>query len=160
MRTFAIISSLAAAAAAQQICDQYGTAVGGPYIVNNNLWGMDAGTGSQCTTVNSLSDSGAQWSTTWTWDGGQDNVKSYANSGLNSFDKKLVSEVSTIPTSAQWSYDNTNIRANVAYDLFTAADVNHETSSGDYELMIWYVLIFPPFVLPLAPDHLLIPFLS
>ena len=32
---------------------------------------------------------------------------------------------------------NQNIRANVAYDLFTAANSGHGTSSGDYELMIW-----------------------
>ncbi|KAK2763057.1 Endoglucanase-1 [Arachnomyces sp. PD_36] len=138
MKTFAIISSLAAAVAAQEICEQYGTATGGPYIVNNNLWGKDSATnGSQCTNVVSLSDSGAQWSTTWTWEGGDDDVKSYANSGLASFEKKLVNDVSTIETSVEWSYDNTDIRANVAYDLFTAADVNHETSSGDYELMLW-----------------------
>lgn len=36
-----------------------------------------------------------------------------------------------------WVYDTNNIRCNVAYDLFTAANINHDTSSGDYELMVW-----------------------
>jgi xyloglucan-specific endo-beta-1,4-glucanase len=40
-------------------------------------------------------------------------------------------------SAAAWSYSGTNVRANVAYDLFTAADPNHATHSGDYELMIW-----------------------
>ncbi|KAI1049656.1 hypothetical protein LB505_011698 [Fusarium chuoi] len=39
-------------------------------------------------------------------------------------------------SAAAWSYSGTNVRANVAYDLFTAADPNHVTYSGDYELMI------------------------
>lgn len=42
-----------------------------------------------------------------------------------------------MPTSIQWSYDNYNVRANVAYDIFTAQDPNHVNSSGDYELMVW-----------------------
>lgn len=105
--------------------------------MNNNLWGESAGSGSQCTKVNSISGSGVGWSTTWTWSGGSSSVKSYANSGV-AFTKKLVSQVGSIPTSAQWGYDNTNINADVEYDLFTAADINHVTYSGDYELMIWY----------------------
>ncbi|CEJ57726.1 Putative Endo-1,4-beta-D-glucanase [Penicillium brasilianum] len=117
-------------------CTQYGSYTSGAYSVNNNLWGESAGSGSQCTKVNSISSSGVSWSTTWTWSGGSSSVKSYANSGL-SFNKKLVSQVGSIPTSVQWSYDNTNINADVSYDLFTAADINHVTYSGDYELMIW-----------------------
>jgi xyloglucan-specific endo-beta-1,4-glucanase len=124
------------ALAATQLCDQYGSQTSGAYSVSNNNWGKDAGTGSQCTTVNSIGSNGVSWSTKWTWSGGQNNVKSYANSG-RTFTKKLVSQVSSIPSSVSWSYDNTNIRADVAYDLFTAADINHVTYSGDYELMIW-----------------------
>lgn len=125
-----------AAAFAQEICEQYGTVSDGGYIVNNNLWGQDSGQGNQCTTVDSISGDGVAWHTTWTWSGGDNAVKSYANSGLI-LDPVLVSDTSSIPSTAQWSYDNTDITANVAYDLFTAADQNHETYSGDYELMIW-----------------------
>lgn len=127
------------AALAQELCEQYGVQTGGGYIVNNNLWGQDSGTGSQCTTVDSISGSGVEWHTTWTWSGGEDSVKSYANSGLQ-FDPVLVRDTSSMQSTADWSYDNTEITANVAYDLFTAADKNHELSSGDYELMIWWVV--------------------
>lgn len=51
--------------------------------------------------------------------------------------KKLISNIGSLPSSAQWSYTGNNIRANVAYDLFTASNPNHDTSSGDYELMVW-----------------------
>lgn len=133
--TFAAIVSLANAQTST-LCAQYASYTSGAYSVNNNLWGESAGSGSQCTKVNSISGSGVSWSTTWTWSGGSSSVKSYANSDV-AFTKKLVSQVNSIPTSVQWSYDNTNINADVAYDLFTAADINHVTYSGDYELMIW-----------------------
>lgn len=134
--TFATILSVANAQIST-FCAQYGSYTSGAYSVNNNLWGEGAGSGSQCTKVNSVSGSGVSWSTTWTWSGGSSSVKSYANSGV-AFTKKLVSQVNSIPTSVQWNYDNTNINADVSYDLFTAADINHVTYSGDYELMIWY----------------------
>nr|AAM77715.1 endoglucanase [Aspergillus luchuensis] len=138
MKAFHLLAALSGAAVAQQaqLCDQYATYTGGVYTINNNLWGKDAGSGSQCTTVNSASSAGTSWSTKWNWSGGENSVKSYANSGL-SFNKKLVSQISHIPTAARWSYDNTCIRRGRAYDLFTAADINHVTWSGDYELMIW-----------------------
>ncbi|KAJ5569400.1 endoglucanase-1 [Penicillium hetheringtonii] len=121
----------------QTLCDQYGYYASGSYSVNNNIWGKDTGTGSQCSYVNSVSGSGISWYTTWTWSGGENNVKSYPNSGLVNLNKQHVSQITSIPSSVKWSYDNTNIRADVSYDLFTAADINHNTYSGDYELMIW-----------------------
>ncbi|KAJ5819794.1 endoglucanase-1 [Penicillium riverlandense] len=133
--TFMTLFSVAAAQS-QTLCSQYAAATSGAYSVNNNLWGESAGSGSQCTYVDSLSSSGASWSTTWTWSGGDNSVKSYANSDF-ALNKMLVSQISSIPTSVQWGYDNTDIRADVSYDLFTAADINHVTYSGDYELMIW-----------------------
>ncbi|GFF44628.1 endoglucanase-1 [Aspergillus lentulus] len=136
MKTFAILGALFSSALAQTLCDQYATYSNGRYTVNNNLWGKSSGSGSQCTYVDSISNSGVGWHTTWTWSGGDNQVKSYANSQV-SLTKKLVSQIGSIPTTVQWSYDNTNTRADVAYDLFTAADINHVTYSGDYELMIW-----------------------
>ena len=137
MKTTTFFATFASTALAQQLCDQYGTDHQAPYTVNNNLWGMDMGSGSQCTTVDSIGGDGVKWHTSWNWSGGDGQVKSYANSGVD-FEKKLVSDVATIPTSVTWSYDNTSINADVSYDLFTAADINHVTYSGDYELMIWY----------------------
>lgn len=138
MKSIIAFSAAVSVATAQvsSFCTQYGTYSSGSYSVNNNLWGEDAGSGSQCTDVNSISGSGVSWSTTWSWSGASSSVKSYANSDL-AFTKKLVSNIGSIPTSVQWNYDNTNINADVSYDLFTAADINHVTYSGDYELMIW-----------------------
>lgn len=143
MMTTGLSIAFAATAFAQEqtLCDQYGYYSSGNYAVNNNLWGEDNGTGSQCTYIDSISDSGISWYTTWNWSGGSSNVKSYANSGYIGQMQMYVSDISSIPTSVEWSYDNTDINADVSYDLFTAADVNHDTSSGDYELMIWYVCL-------------------
>ncbi|RAO65734.1 uncharacterized protein BHQ10_001746 [Talaromyces amestolkiae] len=132
-----ILLGLASAAYAQSLCSQYSSYTSGQYTVNNNLWGESSGSGSQCTYVNSISNSGVSWSTTWAWQNSNSQVKSYANSQLSGLTKKLVSNIGSIPTSVQWSYSNTNINADVSYDLFTAADINHVTYSGDYELMIW-----------------------
>jgi xyloglucan-specific endo-beta-1,4-glucanase len=63
-------------------------------------------------------------------------VKSYPYAGKN-FTPKLVSQISSLPTTFSWSYSGSNIRANVAYDLFTSANRNNPTYTGDYELMIW-----------------------
>ena len=76
------------------------------------------------------------WRSTWQWTGGENNVKSYVYSG-RLITKKLVSQYSNFQSTAQWSYDTQNIRCNVSCDLFTAADVNHDRSSWNYELMVW-----------------------
>ncbi|EAU31682.1 endoglucanase I precursor [Aspergillus terreus NIH2624] len=138
MKIYIAVSTLALTAAAQvsTLCGQYSSYTSGAYTVNNNLWGQGSGSGSQCTYVDWVSGSSVAWHTSWTWSGGSSSVKSYANSQL-SFRKQLVSGIHSIPTTVDWRYDNTNINADVAYDLFTAADINHVTYSGDYELMIW-----------------------
>jgi xyloglucan-specific endo-beta-1,4-glucanase len=120
------------------LCEQYGYWSGNGYEVNNNLWGRDAASsGSQCTYVSGSSGNGIQWYTTWTWNGGQNNVKSYVYSGKQLTKGRAVSTVRSMQTSVSWKYDKSNIRANVAYDIFTASDPNHVNSSGDYEIMIW-----------------------
>ncbi|KAJ5095912.1 Endoglucanase-1 [Penicillium alfredii] len=140
MAKFTLPLALALSAVAQAqvatLCDQYAIYDKYPFLLNNNLWGKDKGSGSQCTYVDKISSSEVSWHTTWNWSGTDSEVKSYANSGFD-FTKKYVSDIGKIPTTASWSYDNTDIKADVAYDLFTAADINHTTSSGDYELMIW-----------------------
>jgi hypothetical protein len=65
---------------AASLCSQYAYYAANGYEFNNNNWGKGAASsGNQCTTVQSTSGSGVSWSTSWTWQGGQDNVKSYAN---------------------------------------------------------------------------------
>jgi xyloglucan-specific endo-beta-1,4-glucanase len=132
-----LLVATGATAQLQTLCQQIGYYASNGYEINNNLWGQGSGSGSQCTYVNSVSGSGIGWKTTWTWSGGQNDVKSFANAGLQISNGKLVSQINNIQTSASWSYSNTNIRADVAYDLFTASDPNHSKSSGDYEVMIY-----------------------
>jgi xyloglucan-specific endo-beta-1,4-glucanase len=114
-------------------------------MLSNNLWG-DAGTsGSQCTYLDSSSGSGLSWQTQWQWGSGASYVKSYANSALNVPKNRLLSSISSIPTTADWAYSTTNgVQADVSYDLFTSSNPNHVTYSGDYELMIWYVHVMSP----------------
>lgn len=131
------LASLAAGTMAQvQLCDQYGYHAANGYYFNNNKWGQGSGSGSQCLLVFNTQGGGVSWQVDWTWSGGQDNVKSYPYSG-RSMSPKLVSQIGSLPSAARWSYQGNNIRANVAYDLFTASNPNHDTSSGDYELMVW-----------------------
>ncbi|KAI6783251.1 uncharacterized protein J7T54_004278 [Emericellopsis cladophorae] len=111
------------------------------YYFNNNLWGKDsASSGSQVLHVNNASTDGSSWHTEWSWDGAPNNVKSYPYSGRelgNGRTKKLIKDIGSIWTKAEWDYRGDSIRANVAYDLFTAKDRDRDTSGGDYELMIW-----------------------
>ncbi len=125
------------------LCDQYGYWSGNGYELNNNNWGRAAATsGSQCTYVDGSSASGVQWHTTWTWRGGENNVKSYPYSGRQVSRGRKIASIGSMQTSVSWSYSTTDIRANVAYDIFTAADPDHVNSSGDYEVMIWQALSF------------------
>lgn len=120
------------------LCDQYAYWSGNGYEVLNNLWGRDSATsGSQCTYVDGASANGVQWRSTWTWNGGPNNVKSYVYAGRQIQRGLKISAINSMQTSISWNYDTENVRANVAYDVFTAADPNHANSGGDYELMIW-----------------------
>lgn len=75
-----------------------------PFTIYQNNWGASAATsGSQCTSVDSVSDSTAVWSTSWTWAGGSSSVKSYSNVGLMSINKQL-SAISSIPSTWKWRY--------------------------------------------------------
>ena len=58
---------------------------------------------------------------------------------------RKISDVQKMPTSVSWKYDRTDIRANVAYDIFTAKDANHVNSSGDFELVRIFRVHYIPF---------------
>jgi xyloglucan-specific endo-beta-1,4-glucanase len=137
MKSTLLLSVLAPVALAQSLCGQFDHHSSDGYYVNNNEWGADAGQGEQCTTIREITSNGVKWYSEWTWSGGEYNVKSYPYAGRELTTKKLVSEINGIPNKAEWEYSGDQVRANVAYDLFTAADPEHEISSGDYELMIW-----------------------
>jgi xyloglucan-specific endo-beta-1,4-glucanase len=79
---------------------------------------------------------GVSLSSDWTWTGDQNTVKSYIYAN-KLFTRPLVSDIKGLPTTVEWSYNTTDIRANVAYDIFTDPDPEHPNYSGEYELMIW-----------------------
>jgi len=112
--------------------------LGSGYECLNNLWGDNTATsGQQCTYVDGSSGSGVKFHSTWTWQGSPNNVKSYIYCGRQFPKGRLISSITSMQTSVSWSYSTQDVRANVAYDVFTAADPNHANSGGDYELMIW-----------------------
>jgi xyloglucan-specific endo-beta-1,4-glucanase len=87
---------------ATTICGQWDSVVTGTYTVYQDLWNeAQATSGSQCTTVNSLSGTTVAWSTSWTWAGGSNQVKSYANAVVTST-KKQISAISSIPSTWKW----------------------------------------------------------
>ncbi|KAJ5629932.1 hypothetical protein N7528_003589 [Penicillium herquei] len=117
-----------------ETCDQWGTITTGSYIVYNDLWGEDYATsGEQCVGVTSLSGTTLAWYTTWTWEGASSNVKSFANAAL-SFTAATLSSITSIESTWEWSYSNTDIDADVAYDMFLASSAD---GSDEYEIMVW-----------------------
>ncbi|KAH7303115.1 endoglucanase [Stachybotrys elegans] len=136
MRTLVIIILLSSSYA-QELCNQFGYYTDCGYEFNNNAWGLYSGHGSQCTYIDGSDYSGVAWHSTWSWSDGQSNVKAYPYSGRQLPIKQIVNQIYSLPSTALWSYAGTDIRANVAYDLFTSSNMDHPTSSGDYELMIW-----------------------
>lgn len=138
--TLSVIASLAATVLGSSLvkraefCGQYDSQTAGAYVVSNNLWGKASATsGSQCTEVNTVSGNTLAWETSWTWEGGQYNVKSYANAGLT-MSAQQVSSLSSIPFSWSWSYTGSSLVADVAFDIWLSS-----SSSGSYEneVMVW-----------------------
>lgn len=88
---------------ATQICGQWDSIQTGSYTLYQDLWGMDSATsGSQCSTFESLNGDTIAWSTSWTWQGGDYNVKSFANVVLTQDTGKQVSAIQSIPS--KWAY--------------------------------------------------------
>ncbi|KAN0102316.1 glycoside hydrolase family 12 protein [Hyaloscypha variabilis] len=112
----------------------FASVVTGAYTVYQNLWGeADATSGSQTLTLDSESDGTVVWSTSWTWAGGSDDVKSYDNIALTTTGVK-ISSISSIPTVYHWSYSGSSIVADVSYDLFTASSAS---GTNEFEIMVW-----------------------
>lgn len=120
--------------AATTICGQWDSVVTGTYTVYQDLWNEASATsGSQCTTVDSLTGNTIVWSTSWSWAGGSNQVKSYANVALTTTGVQIKS-ISSIPTVWHYSYTGTSLVADVSYDIFTSST---STGSNEYEIMIW-----------------------
>ncbi|OLN97163.1 putative xyloglucan-specific endo-beta-1,4-glucanase A 1 [Colletotrichum chlorophyti] len=119
---------------ATKMCDTWGSLQTGGFTIYQNNWGKaQATSGSQCTTFESLKSGSVAWSTSWTWTGGQGQVKSYANVALEKVNKPL-SAIKSIPSKWTWTYTGSNMVADVAYDLWLAPSVG---ANNKYEIMIW-----------------------
>jgi hypothetical protein len=118
--------------AATSQCAQYAETTSGDYTFNNDLWGEANGSGSQCYTIDS--DSPLAWTSTWSWSGGQNDVKSYANAVYNGYTATQLSGISSIPSKWEWSYTGDSLVADVSYDLFTSSSAG---GSNEYEIMVW-----------------------
>jgi xyloglucan-specific endo-beta-1,4-glucanase len=132
--------------AADRRCEAFAEIPMGRYWINNNLWGQDAGSGTQC--VEDLSQDGETigWRTDWDWTGEPYQVKSYASAvlgwhwGWKAQDTGLpVRLAEGAPVPSAWDYEvATDGTAAVNYDLWL-----HETADPDWEddpsdeVMIW-----------------------
>lgn len=88
---------------ATTMCGSFKTLATHGYTVYQNNWGAASATsGSQCTTLNSVSSAlSFSWSTSWTWAGGKESVKSFSNIALEHVNKKLT-DIKTIPSTWTW----------------------------------------------------------
>lgn len=121
----------------------------GKYYVNNNLWGQDSGSGSQCVWDISQSGDTIAWGTDYTWTGADNSVKSYASSVLGwhwgwKTDQAAtelpvrIGDKKSVPTSWDFDVSADPGTMNVAYDLWlhTKKDVDWQDQPTD-EVMIW-----------------------
>lgn len=116
-------------------CDQWGSIVTGTYTLYQDLWDeAAASSGSQCSTLDSLTDGTVAWSTSWSWAGASSSVKSYANIALTKTGVQL-SAIGSIPSVWKWGYTSSGtIVADVSYDFFTSSSA---TGSNEFEIMVW-----------------------
>ncbi|GCE50334.1 cellulose binding domain-containing protein [Thermosporothrix hazakensis] len=143
---FLSMTSLPAKAA--EVCTVDGTIDNlGKYWLNNNLWGSNTGSGTQCTWDTSISGSTLAWGTRWNWTGEQNSVKSYASAvlgwhwGWKNPNTGLPVQVSqNTSVASNWSFTltgNSDNRMNVSYDLWFHPTANPGNVNPSDELMVW-----------------------
>jgi xyloglucan-specific endo-beta-1,4-glucanase len=84
-------------------CGQWDLITTGSFTLYQDLWNEYAGSGSQCTAVDSLSDNGdtLAWHTQWSWGGRPTTPKSYANA-VGNLTSRPLNQLSGI--SSSWAY--------------------------------------------------------
>ncbi|MFD4603732.1 endo-1,4-beta-glucanase [Streptomyces sp. NPDC058464] len=145
--------TVAQAGESSKKCTAFDTVTLGKYYVNNNLWGQDKGTGTQCVWDNSASGSTVSWGTSYTWannsKGTDSDVKSYASTVLGwhwgwKVDKAAtglpirVGDRKKVTTRWNFTLSSSPGTLDVAYDLWL-----HAKNTADWqdqptdEIMIW-----------------------
>jgi hypothetical protein len=154
--TIALISTVGLAAAAligpigtakaATLCNAYDSITMGKYWLNNNVWGSDTGSGTQCIEDVSTNGDTIAWNTTWDWTGQSNSVKSYDSAvlgwhwGTKITNTGLPVQISANrPVNSRWQYTaSASGTLNVSYDLWL-----HEISNPTWEnnptdeVMIW-----------------------
>uniref|UniRef100_A0A0W0FVV1 Putative endocellulase n=1 Tax=Moniliophthora roreri TaxID=221103 RepID=A0A0W0FVV1_MONRR len=106
-----------------------------------NLWGRQAGVGSQNSTLIRADGNIVSWSTKYTWQNGPNSVKSYANAESTVAKGVQLQDVVSAPTTWSWNYESQSegIRADVAYDIWTGVPPTGTPASANssFEIMIW-----------------------
>ncbi|KAG1845731.1 glycoside hydrolase family 12 protein [Suillus subalutaceus] len=118
------------------ISGKWDTINAGQYSLSNDLWNEQTATwGYQQSHLTSLSGSNIAWTTTYTWEGAPNQVKSFANIQLDTGVDQQLNAISSMPTTWEWSLsDNGQVVGDVAYDLFTSYSSG---GSNVNEIMIW-----------------------
>lgn len=144
--------TVAQAGEADKKCGAFDTVTMGKYYVNNNLWGQDDGTGTQCVWDTSRSGDTVGWGTNYTWTskaGKENSVKSYASTVLGwhwgwKTDKAAtelpvrVGDRKPVRTSWEFSVGSDPGTMNVAYDLWLHAKNNADWQDRPTdEVMVW-----------------------
>lgn len=112
----------------------------GGYDLCNDQWNTYSGTGSQVSYLTGGSKNSIAWSTDWSWTGGWNDVKTYANAASTSAKGMTLSKIKAVPTKWKWHYKSgTDIRADVSYDMWIGTNPSGGPASSDtkYEIMIW-----------------------
>ncbi len=127
-------------------CEAFAEIPMGRYWLNNNLWGQEDGTGTQCVEATSQDGETIGWRTDWEWEGDTHQVKSFVSSvlgwhwGWKAEDTGLPVQLSdATPVPSAWDYTvTTDGTAAVTYDLWLheVMDPDEEDDPAD-ELMIW-----------------------
>ncbi|KAJ5584990.1 xyloglucan-specific endo-beta-1-4-glucanase A [Penicillium hispanicum] len=107
------------------------------FTLYNNPWGEKYATGGDQTTYLDAAGKGwIAWQSAWTWEGGDDYVKSYANAVLNGGPTQL-STITSMPTSWNWTYSGQIDKGDVSYDAFLSAVDSTSQADQKVEVMIW-----------------------
>ncbi|CAJ2499938.1 Uu.00g027910.m01.CDS01 [Anthostomella pinea] len=117
---------------------------GTPWIVFSMNYNYQDISGSCCTGYYDVSGSGdvqtIHWSSIWDIDPDVDAnvVKGYSFVGLTQNLETRLSDIASIPSTYNWSVDNsTAYKGNVVYDFMTSDTQGDSTSSAAQELMLW-----------------------
>lgn len=128
-------------------CENGAVLVRGRYYLYNNLWGADAGSGSQCIWDNKSEDGKIAWGTQWAWSENPHRIKSFAavvlgwHGGWTVPDTGLPIQLATLASArTTWAFDlrqQASDRTNVTYDMWLSDRPDHQAEDAKAEVMVW-----------------------